>query len=302
MNPTEHNSASGRSADPGSALDWPRRVGATEEILTGLQRRFRRQRRVRAAMAVLAATAAVLAFTFWPAHHAPVGSKSVPDVIVIDKPLQQRLADGTVVDLRENTVLEPMFTADTRRVVMRSGKAYFKVVKNAARPFVVEAGAFSVRAVGTAFTVAYAPGGMEVLVSEGRVSVTESRPVPGKIAEAFVSAGESVRAVIASGVVPKLTVTAVSPAEMAERTAWRVPRLRFTDAPLSEAVALLNRHNQQQMVIADASLSNLQVSGVLQADNQAAFLDALRANFGVETHTRGDGEIVLYRRTAAIIH
>jgi transmembrane sensor len=99
-----------------------------------------------------------------------------------------------------------------------------------------------------------------------------------------------------------MTVEPVPAAELAERMAWRLPRLRFADAPLAEAVALINRHNRRQLVIEDGSLRELQISGVLRADNQTAFLEALRMNFGIEAVPVGDHEIRLRRRTAAVIN
>lgn len=282
-----------------SALDWAHQAGATEEVLAELNRRSRR-RRVRtgivAGLGVLA-----LGFFIWPASRplvmppapaAPVGT------IAIDEPPQQRLSDGTVVDLQEGAVVEEAFTPATRRVVLRQGTAHFQVVKNPARPFVVEADGLHVRAVGTAFTVTMAATGIEVLVTEGRVAVGADPLAP----EATASAGERVRMEPGTGEIATLKVTAVPSGEIAERMAWRQPRLRFADAPLVEAVKLINRHNRRQLVIEDEALGALQISGVLRADNQPAFLEALRLNFGIEAVPVGECEIHLQRRTAAIIN
>ncbi len=223
-------------------------------------------------------------------------------IIAVDAPAQQRLSDGTLVDLQEGAMIEESFSPAVRRVVLRQGTAHFQVVKDATRPFAVEADGLRVRAVGTAFMVAIAKTGVEVLVTEGRVAVGPSRMTADAAAEATAGAGESVRLASGTGIPTGFTVVSVPAAELAERIAWRYPRRRFADAPLVEAVALINQHNSRQLVIEDESLRELQISGVLRADNQAAFLEALRMNFGIEAVPAGEREIRLRRRTAAVIN
>ena len=63
------------------------------------------------------------------------------------------------------------FTTAERRVRLVRGEAHFTVTKDAARPFVVEAGAVRLRALGTAFNVRFEPSAVEVLVTHGRVQV-----------------------------------------------------------------------------------------------------------------------------------
>lgn len=279
-------------------LDWPQRAGATEEVLAELNHLGRRRRHLRLGLAG-AGIAAALVFLVWPAGRERLVPVAAPaGIIAVDAPAQQRLDDGTLVDLQEGAVVEAAYTVESRRVVLRQGTAHFQVTKDAARPFVVEADGLRVRAVGTAFSVVQAPAGVEVIVTEGRVAVAADSN--GPVAEAWAEAGECVRA--GSGADSALAVRPVSAAELAERMAWRLPRLRFTDAPLAEAVALINRHNRRQLVIDDATLGELQISGVLRADNQAAFLEALRMNFGIEAIPVGDDEIHLRRRTAAVIN
>src|SRR5690606_26598038 len=81
---------------------------------------------------------------------------------------------------------------------------------------------------------------------------------------------------------PILAPTPVSPAEMAERLAWRIPKLEFTDTPLAEAVALMNEYSQVQLVIDDAELARLPISGLFRAERTEAFVRLLEANFSVE--------------------
>src|ERR1700733_2276159 len=69
---------------------------------------------------------------------------------------QQRnvtLADGSIVTLNTNTIVESDLRRRTREIYLRKGEAHFQVAHDRSRPFLVHAGDAVVRAVGTAFEV-----------------------------------------------------------------------------------------------------------------------------------------------------
>lgn len=82
------------------------------------------------------------------------------------------LADGSLVDVNRGSELyyPATFDDDTRRVRL-NGEAYFDVRKGLEKPFVVDAGQFSVRVTGTAFNVNNSAESFEVVVVEGSVVV-----------------------------------------------------------------------------------------------------------------------------------
>ncbi|MGH7945089.1 MAG: FecR family protein, partial [Opitutaceae bacterium] len=143
-------------------------------------------------------------------------------------PVTRQLADGSVARLKDGAEIAESFSAAERRVRLVRGEAFFTVTKDAARPFLVEAGNVTVRAVGTAFAVRFAPKTVDVWVTEGAVQVTpratetaspERPEAPG--ASALVGAGH--RAVVArtpESEAPSVVVTAVSPEEIARTLAW----------------------------------------------------------------------------------
>lgn len=289
----------------GSALDWAQRAGATGDVLAELQVLGRRRQRRRIATgAVLATGLLALTVVFWrPTEELPLAAvtkvEPVRGVVVIATP-HRTLADGTEVDLQEGAVIREEFTPGLRHVVLERGVAHFQVVKNAQRPFVVEAGGVQVRAVGTAFSVQLTPQGAEVVVTEGRVAVS---PVPDELLAAvpvsptLLEAGEGLAAepTTTAGGGQILKVKPLIGPALAERLSWREPRLEFVGTPLAEVVALMNRHNARQLVLADDSLGALQISGVLRAGNVPAMLELLRENFGIEAEPRGEREILLRR-------
>src|SRR3546814_17782156 len=65
-------------------------------------------------------------------------------------------------------------TPGERRVDLVAGRAFFRVAPDPSRPFIVNAGGKSVRAIGTAFEVSFEHGNMVVTLAEGKVRVEET--------------------------------------------------------------------------------------------------------------------------------
>ncbi|MCX6941829.1 MAG: FecR domain-containing protein, partial [Verrucomicrobia bacterium] len=124
---------------------------------------FRRWRWPLAAAAAIALSVATYHF----------GTLSAPQPV---GPATRVLADGTVVELNGAAVIVADFTASERRVRLERGEAYFTVMKDPARPFIVTAAGVAVRAVGTAFNVRLADTAVEVLVTEGQVRLQPPPP------------------------------------------------------------------------------------------------------------------------------
>jgi transmembrane sensor len=281
-------------------LDGPRHAGMADWVLLEITGRIRRRRRRR--LATLGGLAALLlAVFFWRMPRRP-GLESPPaPTVVVSGPTERILPDGSVVELKDNAAIDVDFSGPLRRVALRRGEAFFKVAKNPHRPFVVEAGHWEVRAVGTEFSVAFGTGELGVLVREGRVAVNPSAPGrdgPALAAKpvALVDAGNrlTVRTASAPGGSPVLE--SVPEAEMRERLAWLSTRLEFSRTPLAEAVALMNRHNRLQFVIEDPALADVRVSGFIRADNAEAFARFLETGFEVKAEMRG-GDVVVLRRS-----
>ena len=194
------------------------------------------------------------------------------------------LDDGTVMELRAQTEVEVRFTSVERRVHLRRGEAHFTIARNPARPFLVNLGDVSVRAVGTAFNVIRNDGKIEVLVTEGRVRIEPARtPADSPSAEyRHIHPGE--RAMLAEPLksVPPtatervpLVVETLAPERIREALAWQGPRLVFLATPLAEVVAEFNRYNALKLSIADPSLASIPVGGSFRAENVDAFVRLL---------------------------
>jgi transmembrane sensor len=284
---------------PDEALDWPGRTATAAAVIAAVERRTQR-RRVRRRNGAAAASLALLTLVgflwFRPENAAPVA----PALTASLAPAHQLLADGSQIELNGDSEVRVDFSPALRRVVILRGEAHFEVAHDEGRPFVVVAGAVTVRAVGTAFAVRLAPGDVRVLVTDGRVAVDRATvdPVDAPV-QPLAFAAKGARIVVTpadlAADAPAPTVVEVSAPELAEQLAWRVPRLEFNDTPLRDAVALFNRHGTVRLSLAAPALGDLRVSGVVRADNTSALLQLLRADYGVEAQQTGEREFVLRR-------
>lgn len=248
-----------------------------------------------------AAAALVLAgLAWWPATR-PVAPEPLSFATTAGGYQSFRLADGSIMELNADSEAFVLMGAQERRVSLRRGEAHFRVVREAARPFVVAAAGVQVRAVGTAFNVRLAGADVAVLVTEGKVQVdpapgtSESGPDTGT--RALLGALE--RTVVpapAVGATPaRLRVEQVSAEVVREALSWQERQLVFQETPLREVVAQFNRHNLVQLKIGDADLAARPVGGTFAADNVGVFVRLFEETGDIVAEHRGEREIVLRR-------
>lgn len=190
------------------------------------------------------------------------------------------LADGSSVILNTNSRLDVDFSAKCRDVHLVRGEAYFEVVHDKARPFIVHADDYVVRDIGTAFDVHLSKSGLvEVGVTKGSVEV---RPVHG----AHVSRAAKGLGVLVAGDDVLLgqqiaSAETVPHADLGRKLAWRQGQLIYSGQPLSEVLADVSRYSNIKIELADPALENLPVGGAFRTDQIEAIFAALQNNFGV---------------------
>jgi transmembrane sensor len=215
------------------------------------------------------------------------------------------LADGSVVDLNTNSIVETRFTRTERSIYLRKGEALFTVAKNPDRPFVVIAGHTRVRAIGTAFNVRmYDQGRVEVIVTQGRVEVLQGgAPV---FADSDVAAPARVplpRSELTSGQRFQLGATSpvdtLSDATVDSALAWREGAIVFDGVPLAKAIEELNRYTDARLVIVDPEIQGMRVGGRFRTDDVDGFVAALNRAFPITTQRGADNLIYVRARETA---
>lgn len=200
-----------------------------------------------------------------------------------------KLADGSTIDLNAGSTLSVTLGAHERRVTMGDGEAVFDVAHDATRPFLITVGDRTVRVVGTRFDVRRRGGKLSVAVERGLVQVD---PALGATGRSFrLHPGQRLDHLEGAA---DVKLSAVDPTQI---ESWKVGRLIYRDAPLSDVVADLNQQFARPITLADPSLGAIPVSGVLVLDDQAAVIRRLALLAPIKALPSREG--VLLRRDEA---
>lgn len=270
----------------------------------------RRARRVAwwtASVPAAAAASLALAYVTWWRPSPPAAPFVRQAVTEIGAMQRLTLADGSVVQLNTDTVVNVVYTATERRIRLTRGEAHFTVTKNSARPFLVDAGNVAIRAVGTAFNVRRLPASIDVIVTEGKISLNDfahGLPLlrPRLAAEPpLLHAGERavVPAAASAATGGQVEAVALDPGELQRALAWQDRRLEFVAAPLDEIVAEFNRYHRRKLVIDDAALAAHRFGGSFHVDQPEIFVRLLETRFEIVAEHRADETVLRRARDAA---
>lgn len=202
------------------------------------------------------------------------------------------LEDGSRLELNTNTEVAVRFSRAERHVALLRGESLFDVQSDASRPFNVDVGASSVRAVGTAFNIRRDADSTRILVTEGVVEVTG---LPGSGRAPFnvrLPAG-SIAIDGSSGLVSRV----IAEGELERALSWRFGAIILSGETLSQAAAEFNRYNAQQIEVADPAIAGLRLGGYFNARDVDSFVEVLASTYALDVAIVG--ETVALRGTAA---
>ncbi|WP_370155937.1 FecR domain-containing protein [Ferrovibrio sp.] len=182
------------------------------------------------------------------------------------------LTDGSAVMLGAGSAIDAAFDNGRRGVSLLRGEAFFEVRPDAARPFVVEAGALTVTVTGTAFDVAVSDRSYRVAVASGSVRVALREP--GGMTEIGLAPGQRVTVDRASGTMAR---DSVDPAEVA---LWRSGRLVVRDMAFADVVDALRRQYRGFILVPSDALAERRVTGVYDMGDPARALRMLAGTYG----------------------
>lgn len=181
--------------------------------------------------------------------------------------LSVTLADGTLVQLNsESTLRFPMSFAPNSRMVTFKGEAFFKVAKDASRPFSIKTKDTRVTVLGTRFNLrAYETETQSsVVVEEGRVRFSSNQ---SKDSLELIAGQRGV--FTGTG---KMQWTAVN---TAKHLAWKDNELVFDDSRLGDIVQTLERWYGVDIEIKNAALKAERYSGQFQQPDLKTVLESL---------------------------
>lgn len=201
------------------------------------------------------------------------------------------LADGSKATLSSDSRIVVTLSRRERHIELQRGEAFFAVVKDPGRPFVVSADGRRVTAVGTRFAVRRDQAGLRVVVTQGVVRLEPNRHDGGPRQPTTLLPAGSVALASDGGVV----VHADSVQQAEAYLDWRNGFVSFHDTPLASAAAEFNRYNVQKIVIGDSAVGAMRIGGNFRWSNTDAFVRLLQQGFPIRAERRGDS-IVLHHR------
>jgi len=201
------------------------------------------------------------------------------------------LPDGSTLTIAPSTEVVIDFSTTERKLTISRGDAYFDVMPDESRPFVVEAGALRVKAVGTAFDVRARANRVTVTVQKGVVDVlrVNDAVTPGRGAWR-VGTGQQISY---DANEDSARIAAVDP----ERAlSWREGRLEYFSEPLESVVADVSRYSGRSIEIGDPGLNSLTFTGTVFTGSVDDWLDAVELTFPIQVIVTRDDHVFLLRR------
>lgn len=194
------------------------------------------------------------------------------------------LPDGSQLLLDSDTSVEVAYGPSNRRVTLQRGRLQANVAHATDRPFEVESGTGSIRAVGTIFQVQRRGRDTVVSLIEGRVIVS-------------TSAAKSAFELAALQRVTYGNDGRISPARQIDREVaegWIRGRLVFNEDRLADLLEEINGYSRDRLMLGEQKLGDIRISGVFAANDQTALIETLHRIWGLRAMQTGEHEITLY--------
>ncbi|MCO6491731.1 MAG: FecR domain-containing protein [Phaeodactylibacter sp.] len=271
--------ASGKAMEP-----------AAPDVDAAWEKVSRRTRRPARWMPILARAAAAVVFLLagyfmWsliqpaPLLEARQGGQAAQEAVL--------LPDGSKVWLNPMSVLQfPESFDGEERLVRLSGRAYFEVARDEARPFIIETDAAAVRVLGTSFGLMAYPDSSTawVQVNSGKVAFY---PKGAEGQQLVLAKGEGAELDKRSGSLQRLGPQA------ANRIAGRTKKLVFQNASLEEAAKALKEVYGAELTFENPNLANCRFTASFDREPLEAVLQTMEALFAIKWQR--DGQAVLVK-------
>lgn len=195
------------------------------------------------------------------------------------------LPDGSIVVLNDSSEIRYDETSDQRHVILY-GEAYFDVVHNPRKPFIVQSGIIVTRVLGTSFSVNAYPDKPEM-----RVSVISGKVMVGDSVRSFGTLTDQQEFTIDRETgQPKRTDQ-----QSAKSLAWTSKHLIMDDVDLDEAGRLIKERYHVAVIFDSDDLSKEGINATFVNDEPLTdMLDMLTAAISCHYTVKGD-TVVIFR-------
>lgn len=200
--------------------------------------------------------------------------------IAADNVLNDTLPDGSTVILnKESSLSYPSKFTGNKRAVKLEGEAFFHVVPDKKKPFIISVNDVEVTVVGTSFNIKAENGSTEVIVETGIVKVTRN----GKTVE--LHANEKIRTAKDGELEKDLVHDKLY-------NYYRTREFLCDDTPLWKLVETLNEAYQSNIVIGKEELRNQKINIVLKNESLDRVLELVSATLNAKVTKNNDQLII----------
>ena len=213
------------------------------------------------------------------------------------------LADNSKLILNTNTFVQVRYSTKARLIELQRGEIHIEVAHDSQRPLSVIAGGKIIQAIGTAFNVELRNNLVQLLVTDGKVLITEksldltTENIDEKTfklpsSSMAISKGEKIDFDLSGFQAEK--VTKVAPVEIAASLSWRQGNLIFRGESLAEVMAEISRYSDVKFELDDnKQLQEIQVVGMFKTGDITGLLDVLKQNFKISHRRVSENKIFL---------
>lgn len=264
------------------------RANALDALRLANRRRWTHKIRVNWQWAAALAASVVMVLSVFLWSNFPMSPHAEPEVFATNAGEQQiiTLTDGSRLMLDAETKVTVLYEDDQRVLTLQEGRAKFDVEKDPKRPFSVTAGGRTTVATGTSFSVELLRRDLQVVLFEGQVKVSKAGS-PSSSQSFTLAPGEKLVTDISPSALPR-----IEQADIPGAHAWESGQLVFIDEPLVSALEQVNRYSRTKIEIGDARASEVKVSGVFNAGDSRAFLDAITEAYALKM-TSDSGRVTI---------
>jgi len=211
------------------------------------------------------------------------------------------LPDGSQIILNTNSAILVAYSKQKRKLTLTKGEVFFDVEPDKSKPFSVHTNKGVVTAVGTAFSVRLMAEKVDVLVTEGRVSLSASTSLPAseiinsskhiivpQVLE--VSAGQT--AVLDNGV---KKIAMVLPLTLEKEVDWQDGELAFKGETLEQVIREISRYTDVNIEISGDELRAQRIVAYYKVGDIDRLFEALHLMAKIEVKQVSSTHVVLYR-------
>jgi transmembrane sensor len=185
------------------------------------------------------------------------------------------LRDGSSIIMHPETKIQVanQYNNGNRTIILVSGEAFFEVKHQEQVPFIVNLGDYSVKDIGTSFTIRKTKDSIRVIVNTGRV--------------VFIRNSSQEARELAAGMVLSCVARATNPDISIDSTAFN-QSLRFENTPLLEVVNLLQLAYGKRIVLGDAGLGQKRLTANLGGESFEHAIEIICGSLSLEYAEKND--------------